>query len=60
MTENIEQDLEFPYVYDDKEDYYSNVDYTSDVTFGTYLKIWNDTINVTMYRKSASNMLKYN
>ena len=34
MKENIEQYLEFPYIYDDKEDYYSNVDYTSDVTFG--------------------------
>ena len=32
----MNDDLEFPYIYDDKEDYYTNIDYTSDVTFGKY------------------------
>ena len=33
---NMEFDLEFPYLYEDKEDYYTNIDYTSDITFGKY------------------------
>ena len=34
--EKMNEDLDFPYIYDDKEDYYTNIDYTSDVTFGKY------------------------
>ena len=37
MNETNDQYVSLDYVYDDKEDYYSNVDYTSDVTFGEYL-----------------------
>ena len=28
--------VDIDYVYDDREDYYSNIDYTSDVTFGKW------------------------
>ena len=54
MTGTIEQDLEFPYVYDDKEDYYSNVDYTSDVTFGTLTPI----LNITIKQYTIKKLLK--
>ena len=37
----MEEDLEFPYLYEDKEDYYTNIDYTSDITFGRYMQAWN-------------------
>ena len=34
----MEEYLEFPYIYEDKEDYYTNIDYTSDITFGKYMQ----------------------